>query len=302
MVFTGFAEGPYLDTQVFVVDLEDPSNICKNMADVPVKVVGASGILFDSKPIFCGGYNNWPEVSCECFTNEQSQWVSVAPLPTCREDSASAGFYHEDHEFRFVISGGYNGGELSNVESFDGTSWHSLLDLPVPQHAQRMVAINETVLLSIGGRPPTTETFFYNAKLNQWLHGPELLEARFWVSCAVVEWKNPADGQLEQVVVVAGGNQEGFQLSTVELLYIDNITAGWQPGPELPLTVDNSVMVEYKDSVILVGGIGGVDGRHLYQLSSREGPWIEMEQTLPNRRDSHIGFLIPDELADCQRA
>ena len=61
-------------------------------------------------------------------------------------------------------------------------------------------------------------------------------------------------------------------------------------------------MVEYKDRVILVGGRGGVDGRHLYQLSSRDGPWIEMEQTLPNRKYFHIAFLIPDELTDCQQA
>ena len=295
-IFTGYDEG------VYVIDLEDPSNNCKNLTDVPVKVYGASGILFDSKPMFCGG-NDGP-AECDCFEYEQSQWWSVAAMPTCRWLSGSASLINqEDHKSRFVIAGGTIGGgnALSNVESYDGTSWSSLPNLPSPLYDHCMVAVNETVLLSIGGFPLTTKTFFYNAELNQWLPGPELLKARYWASCAIVEWKNTADGQLGQVVVVAGGHNE-FDLSSTELLYINDISSGWQPGPELPLAVEGSVMVEYKDRVILVGGRGGVDGRHLYQLSSRDGPWIEMEQTLPNRKYFHIAFLIPDELTDCQQA
>ena len=126
--------------------------------------------------------------------------------------------------------------------------------------------------------------------------------ARYLASCAMVEWKTLADGQLEQVVVVAGGGNSLDYLSSVEVLYISNITAGWQPGPELPLTVAASVMGEHKTSVMLVGGEIGVDGRHLYQLSSRDGPWIEMEQTLPVRKTYHVAFLIPDGLTDCQQA
>ena len=58
-------------------------------------------------------------------------------------------------------------------------------------------------------------------------------------------------------------------------------------------------MVGYKDSVVLVGSFGYVD---LYQLSSPDGPWIEMEQTLPRNKNGHIAILIPDKLTDCQRA
>ena len=257
--------------------------------------------MFDSKPIFCGGYDG-SEVKCDCFTYEQSQWVSVAPMPTCRSFSASAGLLNqEDRKSRFVIAGGYNSGELSNVETYDGTFWHSLPDLPAPKYAPCLVAINETVLLSIGGEPLTTETFFYNAELNQWLPGPELLKARSLASCALVEWKNPADGQLEAIVVVAGGFNGKDYLSSTELLYINDISKGWQPGPELPLTVHGSVMVEYNDSLVLIGGFGEVDGRHFYQLTSQDGPWIEMEQTLPIGKYYHLAFLIPDELTDCQQ-
>ena len=104
------------------------------------------------------------------------------------------------------------------------------------------------------------------------------------------------------MVVVAGG-YNGQYMSSIELLYINNLSRGWQYGPLLPFSVAYSVLVEYKDSVVLVGGGGtGVDGKHLYQLSSADGPWIEMEQTLPISKIDHIAFLIPDDLTDCQQA
>ena len=299
-VFTGL-DGITLnyDTRVFVIDLEDPANVCKNLANVPVKVQKASGILFDSKPMFCGG-DDGSDAKCDCFTYEQSQWVSVAAMPTCRYFSASAGLLNqEDHKSRFIIAGGIDGGGLfSNVESYDGTSWHSLPNLPSAVQRHCMVAINETVLLSIGGYFPTNQTFFYNAELNQWLPGPEI---KYWASCATVHWKNSAYGQLEKVVVVAGG-PDGYALSSFELLNINDISSGWQPGPDLALTVYGSILVGYKDSVVLVGGLNNGDGTHLYQLSSQGGPWIEMEQTLPIMKNFHLAFLIPDELTDCQRA
>ena len=301
MVFTGLSGGEY-DPGVYVIDLEDPSNQCKKLTDVPVEVYAVSGILFDSKPMFCGGSKPETQYSCDCYAYEQSKWIAVAPMSTCRLYSSAATLINqEDHTSRFVNAGGYNGDYLSSVESYDGTTWHSLPDLLSPVSEHCMVVVNETVLLSIGGFPPTSETEFYNYELNQWLPGPEILKARYHAGCATVHWKNPADGQLEQVVVVAGGFNAGY-LSSTELLYINNIAAGWQPGPELPLSAEGSVMVEYKNSVILVGGTGQADGRHLYQLSSRDGPWIEMEQTLPVRKTYHVAFLIPDELTDCQQA
>ena len=239
-VFTGYKYES--DTRVFVIDLEDPSNKCKNLADVPVKVEGASGILFDSNPMFCGGFSDELEATCDCFTYEQSEWVSVVPMPTCRWYSGSAALVNqEDHQSRFVIAGGSNYSVLNKVEYYDGTSWHSLPNLPTPKEQHCLVAINETVLLSIGGSPLGNTTSFYNAELNQWLPGPELPAARYLASCTMVHWKNPVDGHLDQVIVVAGSRVT----SSVDLLYINDISLGWQPGPELPLKVYGSVLIEY---------------------------------------------------------
>ncbi len=58
-------------------------------------------------------------------------------------------------------------------------------------------------------------------------------------------------------------------------------------------------MIEFGNSVILVGGEGVVDGQHLYQLSGPNESWIEMKQTLKVSRFRHIAFLVPDELVNC---
>ena len=301
-VFTGYE----VDQRVFVIDLEDPNNVCKNLADVPVKVRSASGILFDdSVPMFCGGYYSGSK--CDCFGYKQSEWVSYPAISTCRYLSASAALTDQENgKTRFVMSGGFNSnGFLSNVEAFNGETWSSLPNLPSPVYGHCMVAINDTVLLSMGGYTSQgyiSKTYFFNSEMNEWSPGPDLNIPRGYLSCATVNWKNPSDGQLEKVVVVAGGDN-GQYMSSVELLYINNLSRGWQYGPQLPYSVANSVLVEYKDTVVLVGGDGtGVDGKHLYQLSSPDGPWNEMEQTLPIKKHYHIAFLIPDDLTDCQKA
>lgn len=111
-------------------------------------------------------------------------------------------------------------------------------------------------------------------------------------SCALVDWGAGL------VVVVAGGDYGGA-LKRVELLYLDDLNSGWQPGPELPLAATNGRMVRFKDSVVLIGGLGEVDGTKLYQLKSPAGPWMEMQQTLERPRGHNTFILIPDELTGC---
>ena len=261
-------------------------------------------MLFDdSVPIFCGGYDDHLN-NCECFRYKQSRWLSFARLSPCRWYS---GFGYLTNQLtgktKFVVAGGENDQDLSKVEAFDGTSWHNLPDLPSSITNHCMVTVNEKVLLLIGGwtgQSTTSKTYFFNSEKNEWSPGPDLSTPRSSFACATVNWKNPSGGQSENVVVAAGGKNKGY-IWTVELLYINNISRGWQPGPELPHEVSNSELVEYKDSVVLVGGYGNY-GRYLYQLSTPDGPWIKMEQTLPVTKHDHVAFLIPDELADCRQA
>ena len=62
-------------------------------------------------------------------------------------------------------------------------------------------------------------------------------------------------------------------------------------------------MVEYEDSVIVIGGLTGNDlikEDRLYRHYFPFGNWIEMKQTLKEKRGVHVSFLIPDHLVTCQ--
>jgi len=54
-------------------------------------------------------------------------------------------------------------------------------------------------------------------------------------------------------------------------------------------------MIEYHDSVILVGG----KSSKLYQLFSPKVPWIQMKQTLKTNRQYPVVFLVPDDIVNC---
>jgi hypothetical protein len=130
--------------------------------------------------------------------------------------------------------------------------------------------------------------------------GPLLNDERWGHSCGVMNWLNPTTNQAEKIVVAAGG---GY-LSSVELLYLEKWETnneGWLIGPSLQNTAGWTAMVEFEGTVILVGGsdVSKEDYSQLLQLSSPEGPWIELEQTLKNARSYHTAFLVPDELVNC---
>ncbi len=130
--------------------------------------------------------------------------------------------------------------------------------------------------------------------------GPFLNVARSHMSCGILRWKNPETNCSEKVVVVAtGGGHKGYFLESVELLYLnadDSAMGEWIMGPEFPKPNFDTTMIEFKNSVIL---IAGDDDSKLFQLSSPNGPWIEMRQKLKKRRTDHVSFLIPDELLNC---
>jgi hypothetical protein len=113
-----------------------------------------------------------------------------------------------------------------------------------------------------------------------------------------MNWKNPETGNMEKVVVAAGGAGGGV-LKSVELLFLEDINSGWVAGPELPKEVSSATMVEFQDGVILVGGSGNVGGQNLYQLASPTGAWTMMNQTMKEERSLHVAFLVPDELVNC---
>jgi len=220
----------------------------------------------------------------------------------------------------FFIAGGRNvGGNtvLLDTETFDGTVWNSQLteNLPTTVYLNCIVKINSSSLISVSGsvksnfQEYTKNTYLYNSHSNKWTSGPALKIQRNKLSCGLLVWNNPKSNKLEKVVVAVGGYGDDLvDLSSVELLYLnedDTIRGEWVTGPEVPKAGYAATMVEYNNSVILIGGVGDdgvdglLDGHHLYQLSSPNGPWIEMRQTLRKERDNFVSFLVPDELVNC---
>ena len=219
----------------------------------------------------------------------------------------------------FLVTGGlvyYNTtslNRLQTVEAFNGTTWDNttFANLSKAMYFHCMVNINSSTLFLIGGTyanynlNATGDTYFFDSLLNAWVTGPTLNLKRYGHTCGILNWINSTTDQMQRVIVVAGGlNTNNTQLTSVELLYLsdyETFNSGWIVGPQLPFKVTYSRMVELKSSVVMVGGIGGVDGRHLYKLTSPTGPWTQMSQILKARRDLHVTFLIPDSLTNCYK-
>jgi len=306
----------YLDS-VEVVNLDEfnPGLTCDNLQNLPYGIAGATGQLFQGeRPIICGGYkiSRWVD-SCDCFELKGGSWVSIASLPECRRyTSSSLSLQNGNGDELLIVAGGSSDYGLirnvKSVEAFDGNKWslEKVSPLPTSVWLHCMVRINESTLLSIGGFGASTgysaQTNFYDSINNNWYEGPNLSVTRDRHACGVLNWYNPDTDQNEKVIVVAGGSNDLHYMSSTELLFLSEFETsqqGWVRGPNLPNTANIPTMVEYKNSVILVGGEIGVDGQHLYQLSSPAGPWVEMKQTLKEKRSRHVSFLVPDEIVNC---
>jgi len=169
-----------------------------------------------------------------------------------------------------------------------------------------MVKINSSTVLSIGGYNGSNvaqNTYFYNIQTNKWRPGPPLQTPRHGLSCGTLKWKNPETDQWGKLVLVAGGGNNGH-LQSVEFLFLndDDIDEGdWVYGPSLPDTTFAPTLIEYYNSVILIGGSrkDAEDGDFsLYQLLAPNKSWVKMEKTLKMKRSWHISFLVPDDLAE----
>ena len=309
MVASGFSQK---SVEVVNLDYTNPDLICNNIPDLPFVLYGATGQLYKgSTPIICGGFVSLFQCECHQFLN--GAWSPISSLNECKTHLKSAVLTNpisEDNNELLIVTGGYTFEEatLSTVESFDGQTWSKEMFANYPEviHGHCLVKVDSTLLMSIGGvntgyyPDSTANTYFFNILDNKWTPGPQLRIPRVHHSCGIMNWKNLETGIPEKVVVVAGGaDQSSSRLNSVELLFLDDVLSGWTTGPNLPKTAEASTMVEFQDGVILIGGLGEVDGNHMYQLSSPTGTWTEMNQTLKQKRYWHVSFLVPDEMVSC---
>jgi hypothetical protein len=309
---TGFIGG---GSSAEVINLDDskPNLICDNLPNLPMSLHVSVGQLFrGTTPMICGGYSSQYEKRCHSLEN--GAWKAISSLNINRYAASAVTLSPTGNtkDDIFLVATGSNDGQTqSTVETFDGVSWNqnSFPKLPFPLLGNCILKLNNSVLMSIGGSKlhnvadSTSETNVFNLIQNNWVAGPMLASPRMWHSCGVMNWKNDSTGIFEKVVVVSGGyDKQGSQLNSVELLFINDFeryNSGWKVGPNSPVRVDGSAMIEFQNGVIMIGGRGEGDGRRLFKLTSPYGNWTEMKQTLKEPRSHFVSFLVPDELVSC---
>jgi hypothetical protein len=291
---------------VEIVNLDENSQnlICEDLPNLPY---GAStGQLFQKKdPIIFGCDDSSGKVQIL----QNGSWISSGNSFDCRFITSSAVLENSEGKEILVLIGGIVRGKYITVtEAFDGITWNNASIPSIPEAVSHncIAKLDASAILSIGREGPNGEvnsTQFYDAKTNKWTSGPSMNTARLGVNCGILRRKNPDSGQMEKVVVVAGGfNYVDGQLSSVELLRLneDNSAKGeWVQGPKLPKAVFEATMIEFNNSLVMIGGTGNVDGHHMYQLTSLDDDWKEMKQTLKKLISNHVAFLVPDELVNC---
>ena len=85
----------------------------------------------------------------------------------------------------------------------------------------------------------------------------------------MINWPNPKTGQKEKVVVTTGGGG----LTSIELLFLNNIEAGWKIGPEFENGwIWTAKMIEYKvlDRAVFISLFGSQD-TFAYMIAQE--PW-----------------------------
>ncbi len=238
LVGTGYS---YVNTvQIINLDQSDPDLICDRLPDLPNGIQAATGQLYNgTTPTVCGGYSG--SYLCECHQFVNGTWNLIASMNECKGSFASAVVSSPSkQEDMLIVSGGSSKFyTFAAVEVFEGQTWNikQFVAMPVATSGHCMVKVNNTVLYAIGGTKTgdtmnsTQNSYFFNLFENKWIPGPQLGISRSYHSCGIMNWKNPATGIKEKVVVAAGGIAGNSSLlRSVELFFLDNPNSGWVSG------------------------------------------------------------------------
>jgi hypothetical protein len=284
-----------------VIKLKSPETICKNPPNFPVKVFRAiGGLAFNENPIICGGEQNGTR-SNRCYSLENNTWVSSFSMNSVRSGAAVA----QLQDGRLLASGGYDKSALlKSAEVLNKEGWESKIpSLPVTIDAHCMVTVNSSTVMVIGGyhngQDYSRKTFYFNFGEESWTKGPALKDKRGAHSCAGIRRYK---GSQEMSIIVAGGWDGSSYLSSVEILVAGS--NGWQSGPELPVGIEWSQMVEDQDvGVVLIGGysssLGSVDSLYHLPHGGQDATWAKMEQRLKTARKELTAIWVPDNIFKC---
>ena len=300
MLTTGFTQSSL--NSVEIIDLLSTVTHCPNFPNFPRSTYFANGGLDNNdNTIVCGGKPDTND--CQSFVN--GSWVSIQPMTTTRSLCATMKSpFINDSVSLFFTGSAYP--LLDSAEIFLNGVWQKWpINLPTKIGYHCMVMLNSTALILIGGTQDAVvyspRTHIFDIANQKWSDGPVLNFARLAHSCARIPTNSQSS---EQKIIVAGGNN-GHNMSSVEIL--DEGSNEWRQGPELPLPICCSVIVEHP-----LGGIALIGGRTndvvflntIYRLANagEDTAWELMPQQLQVARHFHTAFLVPNEVADfCEK-
>jgi len=102
---------------------------------------------------------------------------------------------------------------------------------------------------------------------------------------------------LQKSYVVVAGGKHSFKftaLKSTEILDLQRMV--WLVGPEMPMAVYDSQMVQcVEGGVLLIGGadVNGSAFSEMFHLPTKEGPWYELPKKLSVARKNHIAITLP---------
>ena len=100
---------------------------------------GTGQLFNENKPIIC--------IQCKCQAFQNRLWNFMTDPPECVSNSESATLTNSEGKGVFFITGG----DSNTSETFDGSVWKALQNLPERVSNQCIVKINSSTILSIGG-------------------------------------------------------------------------------------------------------------------------------------------------------
>ncbi len=164
-----------------------------------------------------------------------------------------------------------------------------------------VTAINATIFLLLKGYTTTKDfekTYFFNIQTMTLTPGPSLLQPRVCASCS--RMRNPASGIYDKIVVAGGVDSDLSPIQSTEILDLTSLV--WSAGPDLPLRLYSSVMVEHFDGGVVV--VGGADGfsmvrSELYHLPSESDVWQKLNQNLMTGRIYLNVILVHESFVTC---
>ncbi len=280
IVIGGFNSTYYL-SNVEVIDLENPTNICNMIADYPVEDGGMTVGLIDGLIKSCGGFHDIDD--CYDYNPTTNSWITSASLLNERSIPRSSFI-----DGIWLVSGDRPGSDEvdSTTEMWMGTGFELGPSLPIPMYQQCQLTINSTHVF-FADTQTTGKAYLLNWNEEIWTELPSMTVDRFAMSCGLIN--NPENGI--EAVIVEGGVTEIFNFRDEE----------WKVGPTVEF-FNNAGYAQIGDTFVVVGGYNDVSDAidTIYKFDHINYDWILMSQRLHVPRAVYPGVVaVPDEFVTC---